>query len=164
VRLGENARRCVKYTREEDIPSYKDLGPVVKGLGFELVELLVAKQRNGGVQARLVITGQGSVGINDCARVHNAIYSRLEVLFGTQDISLEVGSPGIDRALKDAREFRPFLGKGAKVMRSGTSDWVGGRISGADDSRLVLATREGDLEIPYGEVLKAKLDYAEEAK
>ena len=104
-------------------------------LGFELVEL-----RKGGTKGRPVIDvrmdrlDQEKVTVEDCARASRAIEARLDAgdVAGTQYV-LQVSSPGVERVLRHAADWRRFVGQQANIV----SDEVGGRaeveIVGVED-------------------------------
>ena len=86
----------------------------VKGLGFELVEL----ERSAGGLLRVDIDHPWSPGgvevrfvtVEDCERVTRQLQYALEVE-GVDYKRLEVSSPGIDRPLRDVRDFERFEGE-----------------------------------------------------
>lgn len=92
----------------------------VAGLGYELVEL----ERAGGGLVRVTIERPGAAGpgefadagisVDDCERVSH----QLSHLFAVEDVRyerLEVGSPGVDRPLRSARDFSRYAGSLARV-------------------------------------------------
>ncbi len=153
----------MQFSPVRDDPLYDALKPVVSGLGMVLLELSVSKHRSS-VQVRVTVYKAGTVGIRDCSKVHRAIVPRLDLAFPDQELSVEVMSPGIDRNIKDASEFINYIGRGVRCYRTDVSDWVSGIVSGADTERLLLETKEGILELKYGIIAKAKLDYSQEVK
>jgi ribosome maturation factor RimP len=94
-------------------------------LGFELVEL-----RKGGTKGRPVIDARidrldrQSVTVGDCATASRAIEARLDDgdVIGSQYV-LQVSSPGVERVLRHADDWRRFVGEKANIV----SDDVGGR-------------------------------------
>src|SRR5918912_1434463 len=81
-------------------------------LGFELVEL-----RRGGTRTRPVVDVRmdrrdgEKVTVDDCARVSRALEARLDAGgIVPQQYVLEVSSPGIERPLKRAADWRRFAG------------------------------------------------------
>jgi ribosome maturation factor RimP len=84
----------------------------VAGLGYELVEL----ERSAGGTLRVTIDfpwqpgEEKSVNVEDCERVTRQLQYTLEV----EEVDykrLEVSSPGIDRPLRDERDFERFAGE-----------------------------------------------------
>lgn len=84
----------------------------VAGLGYELVEL----ERSAGGTLRVTIDfpwqpGEDkAVNVEDCERVTRQLQYTLEV----EEVDykrLEVSSPGIDRPLRDERDFERFAGE-----------------------------------------------------
>jgi len=84
----------------------------VSGLGYELVDI----ERTGGGLLRVTIDWPWQAGVErfitaeDCERVTRQLQFVLEVE-GTAYARLEVSSPGIDRPLKDERDFERFEGE-----------------------------------------------------
>ena len=86
----------------------------VKGLGYELVEFETSPR------ARLLrvfidrpeteVTQKSSIGVDDCALVSNQL-SRVLTVENVDFDRLEVSSPGLDRPLVKAADFRRFAGQ-----------------------------------------------------
>ncbi|MCC6319120.1 MAG: ribosome maturation factor RimP [Gemmatimonadaceae bacterium] len=95
-------------------------------MGFDLVEL-----RRGGTSRRPVLDVRidrrdgTKVTVDDCAHVSRALEPRLESsrLVGESYV-LEVSSPGVERPLRHAADWRRFAGRRARVL----SPALGGRI------------------------------------
>ena len=145
-----------KESRDSDEALYCSLEPVIRGIGMSLIELIV-NRRKSSVQVRAVVYREGIIGIEDCSRVHRGILPRLELAFPGKDIYLEVSSPGIDRIIKDGREFIHFIGRGVKCYRSDISDWTAGVLAAADEKKIVLRGEDGETELPYELIAKARL-------
>ena len=83
----------------------------VTGLGYELVEI----ERSAGGLLRITIDLPWSAGqeqfvnVEDCEKVTRQLQFALEVE-GTQYVRLEVSSPGLDRPLKNEKDFGRFVG------------------------------------------------------
>lgn len=90
------------------------VGRTVEGMGYELVDL----ERAAGGLLRVTLDAPGAprgVTIADCERVSH----QLTHLFAVENVDygrLEVGSPGLDRPLRSARDFRRFIGAEIRVQ------------------------------------------------
>lgn len=163
----------MEYISLDSIPHFADCSPLVTGLGYVLVDLKVVPQ-NGSIKVTAVITkpagDSGAVGVNDCARVHRALLPRLEAVLDSQDIYMEVASPGMERLIKNPAEFALFTGRYVRVWDSQITDWVAGKIISSDDQSITLElVGDGVTEqpvqvqsaevstIPYQRISKAKL-------
>ena len=158
----------MEYISLDSIPHFADCSPLVTGLGYILVDLKVVPQ-NGSIKVTAVITkpagDSGAVGVNDCARVHRALLPRLEAVLDSQDIYMEVASPGMERLIKNPAEFALFVGRYVCVWDSQITDWVAGKIISSDDQSITLElVGDGVTEepaqvstIPYQRISKAKL-------
>jgi len=87
-------------------------------LGYDLVEVRVAGSRaRPSLQIRIDRRDGVAVKVEDCAIVSRAVEARLE---SEQQVGpeyvLEVSSPGIERPLHRAADWRRFVGKRASVL------------------------------------------------
>jgi len=80
------------------------------GLGVELVDV----ERAGQGLLRVTIDKEGGVRIEDCEAVSRQL-SRVYEVENIDYARLEVGSPGIDRPLRTARDFMRFAGERAQI-------------------------------------------------
>lgn len=80
--------------------------------GLDLVELKVFYSGGKSVVRCLADYPSGGITIDECARVNKLIFSFLDEskLLG-ENFAVEVNSPGIDRALKTAKDFMRVKGK-----------------------------------------------------
>ena len=138
-----------------------DLEPLLTGAGLTLVELSVSRHR-GSLQVRAVVYAPSGTGTAECSTAHRLILPRVQLLLGVEDPILEVASPGIDRALKSPREWAVFTGRSAKVLLSSGGDWIKGRIVSAEAGSVRLSTADGDKNIAFTDIAKARLDSSQE--
>lgn len=93
------------------------LQPVIEGLGYELWELEYQPGRgNALLRIYLDTAGEGGITVEDCERASRAVS---EVLDASDPIpgnyTLEVSSPGLERPLRTARHFAPYVGQAVFV-------------------------------------------------
>ena len=144
---------------------YSECAKLVEGLGYFLVELKVSPQR-GVTQVQSVVASMNpgeNISVNDCAKVHRVLLARLEELLGTDNISMELSSPGMERNIKNAAEFKFFIGRKIRVFCKSVSDWVGGELLSATESELSLKVESDNPElngvertVQYSDIAKAK--------
>jgi ribosome maturation factor RimP len=103
-----------------------------------------------------------SVSIEDCRRVSLDLSAVLDV----EDVidhayTLEVSSPGLDRPLREAADFRRFAGRLAKIVVAPPVDGQGhltGRLKGLDGETVLLAdSKERIHRIPLSQISRARL-------
>jgi ribosome maturation factor RimP len=136
----------------------------VEGLGYDLVEL-----RKGGTVRRPLLDVRidrrdGSrITIEECAQVSRALEPRLDAsgLVGDNYV-LEVSSPGVERPLRTADDWRRFAGRMAKVLAPSLGGRLEVEVVGVDDSSgdAVAVMREArgtEHRIPLAEVREARL-------
>jgi ribosome maturation factor RimP len=113
------------------------LETTLAGLGYELVDM----ERSGqGRMMRIFIDKPGGINLDDCAKVSNHL-SRVLTVENVDYERLEVSSPGLDRPLKQERDFVRFAGQKARVKLrvplEGQRNFVG----------LLRQTRAGKVEL-----------------
>ena len=136
--------------------------PVVQRHGAELVDLSFRREAGGWV-LRLLIDRDGGVGVDLCADISRDVSAELDVAdFIDHAYTLEVSSPGLDRPLKEARDFQRYRGRHARVK---TAQLVGGRknfvgeivgLSDTDDA-VQLAVDGQTFTIPLAAISRANL-------
>lgn len=144
------------FISKKDIPYFLDCEPIVTGLGYKLVELNVFRQKNGWA-AKIVIAADKSVGVEDCSKAHKVLLPRLEVILDSQDIYMEVTSPGLDRVIKKSTEFEAFTGKTVSVWTLELGDWLTGLLAEVSESGIILDVQGVRQEIQLKNIKKAKL-------
>lgn len=93
---------------------------VVKGLGFELVDIHFGQHGRQKIVEITIYNPGGSVGLTDCEKVSRELDSRIDVIADSLDFFhgpflLDVSSPGIDRILKSEREYKLFTGRKVEI-------------------------------------------------
>jgi ribosome maturation factor RimP len=142
---------------QESDTLFKRLEPQLAEAGLALVELAVGR-RGGSALVRMTVYSAGGTGTDECAKAHRIAYPAAQEVLGHPDPELEVSSPGIDRALKSAREWAVFKGRGVKVLLRDETEWIRGRIEGSDEISASLACKDGSRVIEFGSMAKARLD------
>ncbi len=139
--------------------------PVVEDEGLELVDLEWMSLAGQWV-LRVYMDKEGGVTLDDCQRVSR----RLNPVLDVEDLipsryNLEVSSPGLNRRLKKASDFRRFLGRRARIELS--SSLQGRRrfrgklagISGEEETEIVLEMEGGEVvHLPLADIGKARLE------
>lgn len=132
------------------------LETTLAGLGYELVDL----ERSGkGLFLRVFIDKLGGIDVDDCAAVSHHL-TRLLAVENIRYERLEVSSPGLDRLLKNERDFVRFTGQKARIKLripvDGQRNFVGVlRETGAGKVQLEVDGKV--LSLDLGNLEKARL-------
>ena len=148
------------------IKYYEDCAPLVEGLGFVLVDLKIIPTKTVTKISAVIASKDPAqnIGVNDCAKVHRALLTRLEALLGTEETTMELTSPGIEHNIKNAAEFTIFTGRDIRIWDKTVNDWVHGRIYSADEKSVTLEQTDGTrATYLYENIAKAKFIYNLEA-
>ena len=137
--------------------------------GLEIFDVQFRREA-GGMILRVQIdrpgpaaTAEESVSVEDCAHVSRDLSALLDV----EDIvptayTLEVSSPGLDRPLRRADDYRRFAGRRAKIVMREAVDgqtYFKGRLAGVDDQAVLIDGDDGRRhEVPIGVITRANLE------
>ena len=150
---------------------------VVESYGLDLFDLQFRRESIGWV-LRVVLdrpwtpetapigVTEEPVGVNDCGRVSHDLSAILDVepeLIGGLDkaYTLEVSSPGLDRPLRDARDYLRFTGRLAKIVTQAPIDGqahFAGRLAGMDGDTVLLEEGRRTHRVPLTAIRRARLD------
>lgn len=134
--------------------------PILEAEGAELIEMNFIRARPRPILKILVDKLESRITLDECADLNKAISDLLDA----QDIIksgyvLEMSSPGLDRPLREKRDFLRCLNKGIKIfLKEPVSGKVelDGIITKVTDEAVYI-DREGEvLEIPFAKINKAK--------
>lgn len=133
---------------------------LVRGLGLELVGVEVSRLK-GRTFLRVTIDREEGVTVDDCAAASRMLGQLIErEALANGDYVLEVQSPGLDRPLKTADDYRRSLGKRVKVNLAqpfeGESTLIGFLRSAGDES-FTIESADELLDLRYESVKGAKL-------
>jgi ribosome maturation factor RimP len=144
-------------------------GRVAESYGLEVFDVQFRREAAGMV-LRIQIdrpgpaaTAEDSVSVDDCARVSRDLSAMLDV----DDIvpsayTLEISSPGLDRPLRQADDYRRFAGRRAKlVMREAVDGqtFFRGTLGGVHDGHVLIdADDKKRHRVPLGVITRANLE------
>ena len=91
------------------------VSPILWALGLELIDIVCVGQGARSI-IRVYIDKSGGVTVEECGRAHLAIGPALDVADPfPHAYTLEVSSPGLDRAFRRIQDYRRALGKQVSV-------------------------------------------------
>ena len=142
--------------------------PPIEDMGFSLVCIKVLSENSSQtVQVMAEDPKTKRLGVDDAAKISRA----LSAVFDVEDpikgaYRLEISSPGIDRPLVRLEDFETYEGFEAKI-ESDRPDENGqkryrGRLMGLKGENVCIHTDQGDAEIPFSSLVKAKLVMSDE--
>jgi ribosome maturation factor RimP len=138
--------------------------PVVEAVGLELLDVALTREQGRRV-LRITVDrpeGDGRLDLDSISEASERISRRLDLegfdLPGGR-YSLEVSSPGVERPLRDPRDFARRVGEkvNVKTVRpvDGTRRLVGTIVEATADF-VRLRTETGECEVPFGEIAWAR--------
>jgi ribosome maturation factor RimP len=137
--------------------------------GLEIFDVQFRREATGMVvRVRIdrpgpAATAEDSVSVADCARVSRDLSAILDVeeVVPTAYI-LEVSSPGLDRPLRHADDYRRFSGRRAKLVMREAIDgqkFFKGTLGGLEQNAVVINADDGRRHlVPLGIITRAHLE------
>ena len=134
---------------------------VLADQNMELIDLEYRREGRGWV-LRLFIDKEGGITLDDCARASQEIGTVLDVEdFIGKPYSLEVSSPGLNRPLKNEKDFIKYRDRLIKVKTFDPIDNrrnFKGKLREVSDGRIEMEIDGGVVTIPLANVAKANLE------
>lgn len=115
----------------------------------------------------VLLDADNGMNIARCAEVNRSLYKYIESesLFGSNNFSIEVSSPGIDRPLSSQRQYQKNIGRNVEVQKNDES-LAEGKLIAADDIGIVIEEASvskkknletNKIEIPFSEIRQVKV-------
>lgn len=101
---------------------------------------------------KILVNKPGGINIDECAYLNNIIghsFDEKDIIM--HSYTLEVSSPGIDRPLKEEKEFRCLIGRVLKVkMKDGRT--ILARLKDVEEKTIVLENKNGLINIAIDDI------------
>jgi ribosome maturation factor RimP len=102
---AENLEQIIRHVGE----------PIARALGVEILEVQCTG-KPASLLVRLILDKKGGVGIEDCEQFHQSLRRTWEVSHPEQSMCrFEVSSPGLDRPLREQKDFHRVVGERLRV-------------------------------------------------
>ena len=136
------------------------LQPLVEDLGYEFVGLEYNSNPKHAV-LRIYIDHENGVGIEDCETVSRETAALLDVKDPIRShYNLEVSSPGLDRPMFTAAQYRQFEGNLVQITLFAPQEGrrkFSGPILGADETGVRIEQDGAEVTLDIGNIVKARL-------
>ena len=138
--------------------------PLVADEGMEIVDVEFRREGGrGGRVLRLYLDKEGGPSVDDLARISRQLSELLDSqVLADGTYTLEVSSPGINRALKKLEHFVRFVGKRIRVR---TREIIEGRrsflglLKEVREGGIILSQEGGEFYIPLDLIEKANYEH-----
>jgi ribosome maturation factor RimP len=141
------------------------IGPVIEGMGFELVRVRLMGGKSKTVQI-MADRPDRQIEVDDCADISTMVSAVLDVEDPIDDqYTLEVSSPGIDRPLTRLKDFATWEGYEARIE---TTEMIDGRrrfkgtLAGVEGDEVLIEVEEGTIGLNFDWLSDAKLTLTDE--
>lgn len=136
------------------------LNPILEDLGFEMVRVRLS---NGNPSTLQIMADRldGQIGVDELAEINTSVGTVLDVEDPiSENYTLEISSPGIDRPLTRKKDFDSFQGFEAKVE---TTELIDGRrrfrgvLAGVNNDEVLINLEEGTIGLKFTWLSDARL-------
>ena len=122
--------------------------------GVEVLELKLRGQGRGRVLS-VILDADGPVEADVIERVSKDLSRALDQADPLQgSYTLEVTTPGLERPLQSARDFRRQRGHEVSIVRGGVASLVQGLVLDADDQAVTLDVDGSQVQVPLSDVVR----------
>jgi ribosome maturation factor RimP len=122
--------------------------------GVEVLELKLRGQGRGRVLS-VILDADGPVEADVIERVSKDLSRALDQADPLQgSYTLEVTTPGLERPLQSARDFRRQRGHEVSIVRGGVASSVQGVVLDADDQAVTLDVDGSQVQVPLSDVVR----------
>jgi ribosome maturation factor RimP len=130
------------------------LEPIASKMGLDLEDVEIKSAGKNSI-VQVSIDKDGGINLDEVAQISNQISEALDAkeVLGEKPYTLEVGSPGIDRALTLPRHWRRNNGRLVKINFGSNSEI--GRIIESDDEKVSLEVKGKTRSINLDKIDKA---------
>ena len=136
------------------------LNPILEDLGFEMVRVRLS---NGNPSTLQIMADRldGQIGVDELAEINTSVGTVLDVEDPiSENYTLEISSPGIDRPLTRKKDFDSFQGFEAKIE---TTELIDGRrrfkgvLAGVNNDEVLINLEEGTIGLKFTWLSDARL-------
>lgn len=139
----------------------RTIAPMAETMGYEIVRILMIGSGNDQTLQIMAEKPDGTMHIDDCSRLSQAISALLDVEDLIPDAYvLEISSPGIDRPLTRLKDFDRYKDNEARIELSNALNGqkkFRGMLRGLEGEEILLDTDTGSVKLPFRDIDKAKL-------
>ncbi len=130
------------------------LEPIASNMGLDLEDVEIKSAGKHSI-VQVSIDKDGGINLDEVAQISNQISEALDAkdVLGEKPYTLEVGSPGIDRALTLPRHWRRNNGRLVKINFGSNSEI--GRIIESDNEKVSLEVKGKTRSINFDKIDKA---------
>jgi ribosome maturation factor RimP len=130
------------------------LEPIASNMGLDLEDVEIKSAGKHSI-VQVSIDKDGGINLDEVAQISNQISEALDAkeVLGEKPYTLEVGSPGIDRALTLPRHWIRNNGRLVKINFGSNSEI--GRIIESDDEKVSLEVKGKTRSINFDKIDKA---------
>lgn len=135
---------------------YNALETAIKGCGVDVYDIEKLRENENYI-LRVSITSPDGVNLDKCAQVSNVISPILDIYEPmSSKYNLEVSSPGIERKLKNPKQFKASIGELVEI-KDFEKNKVKGKLVSANDESITIELEDGENKsYNYSDVSQAK--------
>lgn len=133
---------------------------VIRGSELFVVDVEVKGSQSNRIVSVFLDSESGNITLDRCVNISKELQLLLDASgWHEKAYTLNVSSPGLDRPLKDLRQYVSNTGRQAKVryQKGDTAADVSGMLAGVKDGHVIVDTDTGSVEIAFEEIMETRI-------
>lgn len=130
--------------------------PFINEMGASVLFWRESKSRHT-LKIELTLFCPSGVDMDLIERVHRLLLPRLEALWGSDDVLLDISSPGVGRTLKSLWELSFFVGRDMVFYLENQAQAIEGILEAVENETISIKTKKETLSLPKKDIKTAKL-------
>lgn len=147
----------------EQIDNIKQLlQPILDRYNAGLVDISLSKSPNRPI-LRILVDKEGGITLEECSNINRELGDILDKTDSMQgSYVLEISSPGLDRPLKEKKDFEKVMGEEINLHLKESingKNFYQAKLDSINEEFITLKAKDGRmLKIPYNNIQKANLE------
>ncbi len=134
----------------------EEIKKIVESFGAVLYDVELVPTGEEGHIFRVSVQKEGGVDLDLCADINAVLSPYLDTNPPVKGkYYLEVGSPGIERSLKNIAHFEKSVGELVRMSLKDSTK-LRGKLLGVKDGVVEIETEEGSKKVSFGDISKAR--------
>lgn len=133
---------------------------VIRASDLFVVDVEVKGSQSNRIVSVFLDSESGNITLDRCVLISKELQLLLDASgWHEKAYTLNVSSPGLDRPLKDPRQYVSNTGRRARVRyrKEDTEAEIMGVLAGVNDGHAVLETDSGNVEIAFEDIMETRI-------
>ena len=137
-----------------DLRAKKEIEEIINSAGHNLYSINYTFEDGDDIMQINIINKKNPLNLDECVRVTKLIHPILDDYGINEGYRVEIGSAGIERSIKDKKQWVFNIGDNVKIKLDKKSIKV--KLIAVEDDYVLVKNNEKEEKIQFSDILKAK--------